>query len=323
MDSAFYKKVILINIFILAFSFPAKTAGAFWVWTPETNRWVNPKYAVKDTPAEQLQYALKFYEAKEFKEALRELNKLIDHYPRAREAADAQYYIGRLWEDEGKPYEAFKNYQVMIDKYPFSERAAEVVRRQYDIGIKLMEGRGERGVLARTFGSEETAVTDIFNAVIKNAPYGEFAAPSRYKIGLYLVENELYQEARDEFEKVMNDYPDSEWAKAAKYQIALADAKRSTKPAYDQKITQSAVEEFKDFVESYPDAELSGEAKEQIQRLREKEAQSRFQIAEFYEKQKKYEAAKIYYQTVADGFKNSAWAGRALKKVREMNQRIP
>ena len=34
---------------------------AFWMWTPETNKWINPKYAVKDTPQEQLQVGTDLY----------------------------------------------------------------------------------------------------------------------------------------------------------------------------------------------------------------------------------------------------------------------
>ena len=296
--------------------------SAFWVWTPETNKWVNPKYAVKDTPSEQLQYALTFYQSKEYKEAIQELRKLIDHYPRAREAADAQYHIGACWEQMDNPQEAFKSYQEVVDKYPFSERSPEIVQKQYDIAVKLLEGRGKRGILAQTFSNTDYTAIDIFKAVIKNAPYGNLAAPSRYKIGLYFLENGLYQEARDEFEKVMNDYPESEWARAAKYQIAVSDSKRSTDAQYDQKITQAAVKEFKEFVEHYPDAELSQQAKEQIQGLRDKEAESHFHIARFYEKNKKYESAKIYYQMIVDEFQNSRWTAQALNKIRELSQKV-
>ena len=63
---------------------------AFWVWTPETNKWVDPKYTVKETPQEQLEVGLGFYEIKECKEAVREFQKLLKHYPRARQAPDAQ-----------------------------------------------------------------------------------------------------------------------------------------------------------------------------------------------------------------------------------------
>jgi outer membrane protein assembly factor BamD len=292
---------------------------AFWVWTPETNKWTNPKYAVKDTPQEQLKVGLDLYEAKEYKKAIREFEKLLKTYPRARQAPDAQFAIGKCYEDQGALYRAFKEYQVVIDKYPFSELAAEIVRKQYDIGLSLLEGK--TGGLAAAFSASEYNAVDVFRTVIKNAPYGELAAPAQYKIGLYLLEKKLYQEARDEFEKVVNDYPDSEWAKAAKYQIAVTDAERSSGAAYDQKVTQAAVAEFNAFVEDYPDAQLSKEAKQKVFELREKEAENNFKVAQFYEKQRNYQAAKIYYQTVVDDFKNSSWATKALKKIREMSSK--
>lgn len=294
---------------------------AFWVWTPETNKWVNPKYSVKDTPKEQLEVGLGLYEAKEYKEALREFRKLIKHYPRARQAPEAQYHIGLCFGDRGEIFRAFKEYQIVIDKYPFSELAADIVQRQYDIGMQLLENANNRGKFIDALAGADYNVIDVFKTVIKNAPYGDLAAPSQYKIGLYLQEKRLYQEARDEFEKVINDYSVSEWAKAAKYQIALVDAERSTDAQYDQKITQAAVNEFDDFVKMYPDAELSKQAKEQIYQLREKEAENSYVVAQFYEKQKNYKAAKIYYQFVVDDFEGSSWVSQSLKKIREMNEK--
>ncbi|HBR14955.1 MAG TPA: hypothetical protein DD723_05350 [Candidatus Omnitrophica bacterium] len=318
MKNAYAIKIYLSVLLILLF--PSRSFS-FWVWTPETNKWVNPKYAVKETPAEQLQYGLDFYEAKDYKAAIREFEKLIHHYPRAREAPDAQFYIGRCWEDQDKLYQAFKQYQVVIEKYPFSELSGEIVKKQYGIGVKLLEGETKENKFMDSLKGGNYYVVDVFKAVIKNAPYGELAASAQYKIGLYLSEKKLYQEARDELEKVINDYPNSEWAKAAKYQIAISDAKRSTDAAYDQKVTQAAVAEFNEFVENYPDAELSDKAKKQVHQLREKEAENNFLIAQFYEKQKNYSSAKIYYQKIVNDYVDSKWSSKSLEKIREMSQK--
>ena len=313
---------MLIRIFIIIFFIFVgflKTSNAFWVWTPETNSWENPKYSVKETPAEQLAFAKGFYDAKEFDRAVAEFKKLLKHYPRTKEAAEAQYGIGMCLETVGKPFEAFKAYQVVIEKYPFSDLSTEVIKKQYEIGNNFLEGRNKRGKFSSVILGSDYDVIEVFRMVIKNAPYGEYAAPSQYKIALYLQEKYLYEEARDEFEKVMNDYPDSEWAKAAKYQIALADAKRSTSAQYDQEVTKVATEEFKEFVKVYPDAQLSQDAHEHIGMLNEKEAENNFLIAQFYEKQKQYKSAKIYYNAVVEDFANTKWASKALLKLREIS----
>jgi outer membrane protein assembly factor BamD len=316
-----YKKIyILVIILFLA---GIQSASAFWVWTPETNQWVNPKYSVKQTPEEQLTFLKSFFDKQDYKRAIEECNKLIKYYPKAREAAEAQYYIGLSQENQQLLHPAFKSYQVVIEKYPFSDRGPEIIKRQYDIGTRLMEGQGGKSnkLLTMVVGGDFDVI-DVFRTVIKNAPYGEYAAPSQYKIGLYLHEKLLYQEARDEFEKVINDYPESEWAKAAKYQIALSDAKRSGNAQYDQAVTQTAVAEFKKFVENYPDAELSDKAEKHIKDLREKEAENNFVVAQFYEKQKNFKAAKIYYNVVVQDFKNTSLAQKALEKVQELNSKV-
>jgi len=319
--ATFNRMKIKISIFLAVFLIFSHNAFAFWVWTPETNQWVNPKYAVKETPKLQLAYAMEFYQAKDYPKAVNEFEKLIQHYPKAREAAEAQYYIGITLEDQERLFQAYQAYQKVIDKYPFSELSAKVVEKEYKIGERFLEGEGKKtGLMNAVIGGGYDVIA-VFRAVIKNAPYGSYAAPSQYKIGLYLQEKGLYQEARDEFEKVINDYPDSEWVKAAKYQIALVDSQRSTGAQYDQKITQAAVDEFKEFAQNYPDAELSEKAHQYISELRDKDAENNFIVAHFYEKQKQYDAARVYYNSVIEDFPGSFWAKKSENQIKELDSK--
>jgi len=313
------RKYILLIISIIVLSC-ATPSFAFWVWTPETNKWVNPKYAVKDTPQEQLEFAKQYYVQKDHKKALQELEKLIKFYPKAKEAPIAQKYIGLCFEAQNKNYRAFQEYQKVIEKYPFSDLAPEVVELQYKLGEKMLQNPSKSQFVTTLTGGEYDVI-DVFRTVIKNAPYGPHAAVAQYKIGLYLSEKKMYQEARDEFEKVVNDYPQSEWVKPAKYQMALVDSARSSRAQYDQKVTQSAVEEFKEFVKNYPDAELSAKAKKEIAALNEKEAENNFLVAKFYAKHKKYQSARIYYNTIIEEFPSSTWAAAALEQLRILDKK--
>ena len=305
-------------MFLVWMSLPVP-AEAFWVWTPESNKWVNPKLTVKETPAEQLDFALELYRAKQFEKAVTELKKVIKHYPRAREAAEAQFYLGVIEEEESNFSKAFKNYQTLVEQYPFSERFGEVIQRQYNIGMKLLEGKGRKSFFQGALGNE-ALVVEIFRTVIKNSPYGQYAAPAQYNIAIYLQEKGLLQEARDEFEKTINDYPESEWAQTARYQIALSDAKRSSGASYEQKVTKVAIQELEGVLKDNPEAELSNEAKRRIKVLKEKEAQQHFLVAEFYEKRKEYRAARIYYNKIIENYKNTPWAPKALNKIRDINK---
>ncbi|MCR4338140.1 MAG: outer membrane protein assembly factor BamD [Candidatus Omnitrophica bacterium] len=309
---------ILIFVGFISGMMPAVASHAFWVWTPETGKFINPKNHVKATPQEQLEYAVGFYHENDCDQGVKEFEKLIKNYPRAREAADAQFYIASCQEKEGALFKAYKEYQLVLDKYPFSDKAGEVVKKQYDIGNAMLEGKDRKNKIIKTIIGGSYDVIEVFRTVIKNAPYGPYAPSAQYKIGLYLHEKGLYQEARDEFEKTINDYPESEWAKAAKYQIALADSQRSSEAQYDQQVTKSAIEEFKEFAKEYPDAELSQKAKDEVNKLKEKEAENNFVVAQFYEKQKKYQAARLYYSSIVENYKNTSWAPKALEKLQAL-----
>ena len=159
-----FRRFLLILVFVFSF---LTQAHAVWIWTPQTGKFINPKWAVKSTPKEQLEYGLAFLDIKKHNEALSEFKKLIKHYPRSKEAPEAQYYIGKVQETINKPYEGFKSYQVVIDKYPFSERAGEIVEIQYQIGNQLLEGRNRHGKVAEVFIGGDDRVIDVFRTVIK------------------------------------------------------------------------------------------------------------------------------------------------------------
>lgn len=295
------------------------SAQAFWVWTPESGKWVNPKYDVKPSPEEQLEYAHEFFKAGQYPEAVREYKKLLKHYEKAREAAEAQFYVGRTWEELKKYFQAVDAYQKVVDRYPFSDLGPKVVERQYVIANLFMEGKAKDSRFATSLLGNEYNLVDVFRKVIKNDPYGAYAPASQFKIGLFYLGRNEYQQARDEFEKTMNDYPDSKWAESARYQIAVADSKRSVPAQYDQKVTNVALEGFEDFVRTNPESELSADARKEIERLRLKEAENAFVVADFYRKNKQPKSAVLYYKGVIEQYGDTVWADKAQAEIDAIN----
>jgi len=313
-----FRRIIFLSLLFLGLL--PSLSRAVWIWTPETGKFINPKWEVKATPQDQLEYAQSFMDQGKCPKAMDEFKKLIKNYPRAKEAPEAQFFTGQCLETLDKPYEAYKAYQVVIDKYPFSERAAQIVGLEYKLGNYLLEGRDHRSKWSQAVLGSDERVIEILRTVIKDAPYGKYAAIAQYKIGLFLKEKGMYQEARDEFEKTMNDYPTSEWAHAAKFQIAMADTSRASDAQHEQKVTDVAMQEFNEFVKTHPDSELTPQAKQQISRLKEKEAENNYVIAHFYEKQKNLKAARIYYKEITDQYADTTWANKAQVRLKVIGE---
>jgi len=310
---------ILIFLMIAGICLTAKPVFSYWVWTPESGKWENPKHAAKDTPEEQLVYAVDFYKKGNFKAALREFKKLVKHYPLSKEAPTAQYYIGRIMEDLGNHYEAFKTYQKIIDLYPYTELVDEVIEREFKIGELFFLGK-KINVLGPLKVPAKDKAIEIFKTVTDNAPYGKYAEKAIFNTGLTYREISDYDNAIMMFKDLIDKYPNSELIDKARYQLAECSKEVSLKPDYDQTPTIVAREEFEDFIKKHPDSELSGEAKGIIDKLKNKEAQNAYNIAEFYEKREIFKSAIIYYKDVVQNYPGTEWAQKAMERLSEIDK---
>jgi outer membrane protein assembly factor BamD len=306
---------------ILVFACFIQSAHAYWVWTPETRKWVNPKYAPKDTPKEQLLYAMDFFEAKEYKKALTEFRKIIRHYRRSEAASEAQYYIGRCYEEMEYPYQAFEAYQKVIDDYPFTQRTEEIVARQFDIGNRLYEGEKTK-FFGLKFKALPEQVIEVYKKVVANAPYSKDAPIAQFRVGELYKKISFYQEARDAFQRIVDDYPDSSIAQEARFQLALTASVASGGSGYDQSLAKQAQEEFDEFKRAYPDSELVKKAEQERKEITEKRAAHYMENARFYERVGKYESAIIYYDKILDEFPYTLSASPALERSDALKKRL-
>ena len=312
----------IIPILIITLLFISSVSSfAYWVWTPKTGKWVNPKYAVKDTPKEQMDWATGFYEAAEYKKAISEFEKLIVNYPNSIYSPQAQYCIGRSHQEIEDYYQAHLAYQKTIDKYPYNERVNEIIERQYKIGSIFLGGQK-----AKIMGMEILPATDkaveILTKVVENAPYGRYADLAQFKIGEAHKNQEFYEEAVLAYQKLIDDYPSSPLAEDAKYQIALCTYYVSRDPYYDQEFTDRAIQEYQELIKKTSDIELYKEARETLTRLREKKAKSAFETAKFYERTGHYKSAIIYYKEVVENYGDTSIAAEALEKMTELEKKL-
>jgi len=314
------KKYLYILIIVVIAIFVAHSAFAYWIWTPRTNKWINPKYAVKDTPDEQMDWAMSFYNGGEYTKAITEFDKLIKNYPNSVHAPAAQYYAGRSFEAIDDYYEAFLAYQKAIDKYPYNERVDEIIEREYKIGSLFVDGQKAKIMGMKILPAMDKAV-EVLTKVVQNAPYGRYADLAQFKIGEAYKNDGFYEEAVLAYQKLIDDYPKSPLAEDAKYQIALATYYVSRDPAYDQEFTDRAIDEYKRLINETADVELNQEARTALDQLREKKARSTFETGLFYEKSGHPQSALVYYKEVAENYSDTLIAVRAIEKVTQLEKR--
>lgn len=307
------KKILTIFILFLCIS---HSAYSFWIWSPKSGKWKNPAYSPKADPKLQLQEGVTFFEEGNIKRALKEFKKLIKAYPDAQDAAEAQYYLGRCYEKLDSPYRAFLEYQKLITTYPNSMRIQETLGLQFSIGESFLEWDPKKVLGVPMTIREEHPGTEIFRTIAETAPYSEYAPKALYNLGTLHVRLKRFDDAKDTFTKLIDDYPESEFVKKAKYQLAFASSQSSLDAPYDQTQTRVARGRLQDFLEKYPDDDAAEKAHGALGALKEKEARQHFEAAEFYLKQGKTESALIYYQIIVNQYPHVSVSERAQKQIK-------
>lgn len=308
---------MLIVFLLMGFSVPAQAA---WIWSPDIGKWINPKKAAKDTPEDQFAWAMDFYNHQEWDRAIEELEKIPEYFPTSRLAAEGVYFTGLCWEEKKDPAKAADAFQRLVDRYPYSDRIKDAIKKEFDIA-KEFAGGGKVKVLGVPVLPGRDKALEIYKHVVKNAPFGTYGDQAQFQIGeLYKMLGE-YEEAQKAFQALVDEYPGSALAGQARFEIANASMLASQKSQYDEQVAERAIEEFQGFKKAFPVDAKTVEAEESIRTLRAQKAKTAYDIAAFYEKQSKWDSAKVYYQEITAKYSDTPLAATAKKKAEEMIQK--
>ncbi len=314
------RKAPLFLIIFSVFLCLSESASAYWIWSPDLGKWVNPKKSAKDTPEEQFAWALDFYNKQDWDRAVEEFEKLPVAFPNSRLAAEGVYYTGLCWEEKKDVAKAADAYQKLIDRYPYSDRIKDAAKREFDIANLFANGAKIKVLGLPALSGQEKAL-ELYRHIVKNAPFGTYGEQAQFNIGeVYKAQGE-YEEAQKAFQAVVDEYPtSSELVSKARYQIATCSMEASKKAQYNEQSAQRAIEEFQGFKQNYPTDQQSLEAEESIKILRAKKAMTNFETGSFYERQKKYNSAKVYYQEIVEKYPDTPVAAAARKRLEEVSR---
>ena len=121
---------------------------------------------------------------------------------------------------------------------------------------------------------------------------------------------------------MIEKYPNEPVAADAQYQIGYIWFNEARQGGKDAKAVEKSKLGFQDFLFRYPKSEKAAQARENLRLLNQKQTSDAFSIAKFYDKQKNYRAAVIYYNDVIRQQPGSAAGDRAKQRVAEIRAKV-
>lgn len=299
------------------------TPGEGWRYEKfgESGKWTRAR--AKD----QLEVAQEAFDKKQYSLAMKAARRTVNIWQFSDFAPQAQYLMGRCHEAKGEDEAAFKAYQKLIERYPKVANYDEVLLRQMTIANRFLAGQWFKLFNTVPFFASMDKTIKLYEKIIKNGPYSEVAPQAQINVGK-AHENKVfkeYPEAVRAYEKAADRYADQKAGKEALYLVGDTYYKQAGRAEYDQSVAGQSIATFTDFITLHPDDARVTEATKKIGTLKMEQARGAMDIARYYERNHKWEGAKIYYNAVVDALKDKPADPQvqdALRRIESINKRL-
>jgi len=312
----------LMVVAMLPFRSPAPlyyTPGEGWYYEPYGTKadWMRPR------AKEQLEVAQDAFKLADYQLALRAARRVLLVWPLSDYAPDAQYIVGRCYEEQGKDQAAFNAYETIIQKYPSSKHYEEVLWRQYSIGNRFLHGEWVKLWNVVPFFPSMDVTASMFGEIVTNGPYSDVAPHAQLRIGAAREKQTDYPAAVNAYETAADRYHDQPVIAAdAIFREGVSYYKQAARAEYDQSTAEQAIETFTDFIALFPNDRRVSQAQKAIVVLKAEQVRGAYMVAKFYDDSKKWDGAAIYYNEVLQLDPNSPYAGPARARIQALRPRL-
>ncbi len=143
-------------------------------------------------------------------------------------------------------------------------------------------------------------------------PESEFLALARLTSARALYLAKKYDEARAEYQRFLDLHPQHERSDEAHYHMGMAYFRQADAPDRDQTFTRKALEEFDLLLSQMPDSQYAPDARERRSLARKKLAEKELYVGIFYFNQGRYAAAVGRFSNLLAQYRGAGFDDQAL-----------
>src|SRR5215470_13965172 len=271
--------------------------------------------------AELYQIGQKAEKDGDLKRAIRAYKSLVKRHPKDALAPTALYRAAQLQEQTRLYTPAADSYLQLVEKYPSSAHFDDAIEGQFRVGEIYLNGKKLRVLGIPVASALDRAVT-IFANVVRTAPYGKYTARAQFDIGLAREKQGANDAAIQAYQAVVDKFPNEPVAVDAQYQIGYIWFTAAQLGTKDAAASANAKTAFEDFLFHYPKSEKAAQARANLEILEHKQTTNSYKDEKFYDKQKYYRAAVIYYNEVIRQQPGSQESNEAKKRIDQLRAKF-
>lgn len=257
----------------------------------------------QDPVADQLmQEAKGFIQIGRHDKAIKKLKRIVNYRELSPNAAQARFMLGQSYEAMADYREAFRQYSRLIEKYPQSSLYRDALNRQLAMAFDAAKGKMKVEVLWGAWETtmESAVVIEWLRDIIKKAPYHDMAATASSILAEYLNKQKRPEEARAEYARLVEKYPDSPLAPGAQLMVAQLWANSHTRGDTNRLVNITrAREAYEEFSLRYPHHKDARRALAQASNMDRLLVQQQLEVGRYYlERSREYTSAIFCFEDV-------------------------
>lgn len=286
-----------------------------------------PPFGLVATLSDQEHYSamIDAFESRKWSKLEREAQVIAHNFPDTPYSREVSYYLGVAYFNRGD-YElansAFTNYLTMQATPKFFESA---IRHKFAIAEEFARGKRKHFLGLRTLPNWSPASADavaIYDEVISAFPHHDISARSLFGKARVLAKKRDYRASIEAYQTLIRRFPKHPLAIESFIGIGGVYFLQAQSEYPDPDYLDLAQINLQKFRSSFPGEEKIQVAEGNLISMQDYYASCFFDTARFYERTKKWGAAKIYYKKILTTYPRSRIAEKSQMRLDNLQTKI-
>lgn len=252
------------------------------------------------------------FDAKDYRGAAELLEFVLERHYDYAERESVRYLAAEAWFAAGELVDAFEHYRRLLTEAPLSPRAPDIARRVWQIGAELAT---RPAPLLGDFAAEHDVGVDALNFLVTTFPKSAYADDGWKLLADAFIADHHPEGAAEIYERLIRDYPDSEWVDLAMFRAAgtYADLTRGRRYDIDPLLWAHAA--LRRYLVAFADGNFATQARAQLAALEEEVSHRELELAAYYAERGSTPGMTLHLNNAANRFPDAAAARAARDRL--------
>jgi outer membrane protein assembly factor BamD (BamD/ComL family) len=286
------------------------------VLDPATDEWLAQVPEPAGTPAAELDRARELLVSGAGQKAAKLLKEWVEHNADHERYYEGVYLLGDAYFESGDYWKALERYK-QVAEGTSGELFFAANRRSIDVARAFLAGR-KRIVLGFLRLSAYSEGLDALSQVWERVPgtrMGETAL--KLRADYYYANGDMLL-AEDEYAHIAREYPSGRYVQFAMLRAAEAAEAAFPGVKFDDRSLLDADERYRQVQNTFPEYAARENVDERLEGIRRQRAAKDFEVARWYERTRRTDAAEFYYRQILKDWPDTLAATEARQRLRAL-----